>query len=148
VGVNDRDCGLDFEEGLKDLLCQIFGLVKALRVVAEGVLKIEGVLVGDLEGEVTGFAIESGVSGDSEAFGVVEDDDGVLMGDARVEPGETAAGELDLGRIAGLNGCVGGGDVSLELTLDLVEVFFKAGDEGGEEGLSLGGDDAGLVLRA
>ena len=129
------------------MLCQLFGLMKALWVVAERVLEIEGVFVGDLEGEVAGFAVEGWVARDAEAFGVVKDDGGVLVGDARVEPRETAAREFDLGWAAGLDGGVGGGDVALELALDLVDVFFEAGDEGGEERLALRGDDAGLVLR-
>jgi len=139
---------LDLEEYLEDLRGQVFGLVKALWIVAERILYIEGVLVCDLEGEVARLAIEGGVAGDAEALGVVEDDDGILVGDVGVEPGKAAAGEFDFGCSDGLDGGVGGGDVALKLTLDLADVLFETADEGGEKGLALSGDDAGLVLRA
>ena len=122
--------------------------MEALWIVAERILNVEAVLVCDLEGEVASLAIDGWVARDAEAPGVVENDGGVVVGDARVEPGEAAAGEFDLGRAAGVDGGVGGGDVALKLALDLVEVLLQTVDEGGEEWLALRGNDAGLMLRA
>jgi hypothetical protein len=99
-----------------------------------------------VEGEVAGFSIEGGIGCDSEALGVVEDDDGILVGDTGVEPGKAAAGEFDLGGGDGLEDGVGRGGVALELAFDLVDVVFKADDELGEELLALGGGDLCLML--
>ena len=38
--------------------CEFFRLIESSGIVAEGFLEEEGVAVVDLEGEVTGFAIE------------------------------------------------------------------------------------------
>ncbi len=54
-----------------------------------------------------------GIAGYSETLGVVEDDVGILMGDARVEPGEAAACKLRFGRADSMKDCVGCGDVAL-----------------------------------
>ena len=101
----------------------------------------KGVVVCDVEGEVAGLAIEGGVAGDPKGLGVVEDDVGVLMGDACIEPREAAAGELHLSWIDGLKGGVGGGDVALQLALDVGDVAFKCCDEGDEEWPALRCDD-------
>jgi hypothetical protein len=101
------------KEQLYDVTGEVFGLMKSPGVFAEGLLDGEGVFVRDMEGEVAGLAIEGWVSGDTEALGVVEDDDGILLGEAGVEPGEAAAGELDFDGADGLEGGVGGGDVAL-----------------------------------
>ena len=94
-------------------------------VVAERLLYGERVVVIDVEGEVAALAVESRVAGNSEAFGVVEHDGGVVMRDAGVEPGETTACERDFVALAGLSivrgqlqswtgdGGFGGGDVAL-----------------------------------
>ena len=92
---------------------KFFGLMESAGIVAEGLLYGEGVVVVDVEGEVAGFAVEGRIACDSEAFGVVEDDDGILVGDTGVEPGKAAAGEFDLGGGDGLEDGVRGGDVAL-----------------------------------
>ena len=99
-----------------------------------------------MEGEVAGFAVECGIACDSEAFGVVEDDVWILVDDAGVEPRKAAAGELELGGGDALEDGVRGGDVALELALDLVDVVFEAEGEGGEELLALCGGDLCAVL--
>ena len=71
-------------------------------IVAEGLLEAERVFVVDMEGEVAGLAIERRIACDSEAFGVVEHNDWILVRDAGVEPGKAAAGERDFGRGDGL----------------------------------------------
>src|ERR1700761_2632757 len=130
---------LEFEEYLEDLTGQIFGLVEAFWVFAEGFLNIESVVVCDLEGEVAGLPIDFWIAGHADTFGIVENDGGVVVGDAGVEPGEAAAGEFDLGEGIGLDGCFRGGDVALELTPDFSNVFFETGHECGEEELALSG---------
>jgi hypothetical protein len=125
---------------------EFFGLKELPGGVAEGFLNGEDIVVVDVEGEVAGFSIEGGIGCDSEALGVVEDDDGILVGDTGVEPGKAAAGEFDLGGGDGLEDGVGRGGVALELAFDLVDVVFKADDELGEELLALGGGDLCLML--
>jgi hypothetical protein len=134
------------EEQLYDVAGEFFAVMELPGIVAEGFLNGEDIVVVDVEGEVASFAIEGWIACDSEAFGVVEDDDGILVGDAGVEPGKAAAGEFDLGGGDGLEGGVGRGDVALELALDLVNVVFKADEEVGEEQLALGGGDLCLML--
>src|ERR1700743_2661909 len=70
---------LNLEEYLEDLTGQVFGLVEALRGFIEGVVEVEDVVVGDLEGEVAGLAVECRIPGDAEGLGVVEDDCGILI---------------------------------------------------------------------
>ena len=82
-------------------------------IVGEGLLCRESIVACDLEGEVANLAIEGWIAGDSKTFGVVENNDGVLVRDAGVEPGETVASDLDLSKADGLKEGVGGGDVSL-----------------------------------
>ena len=125
---------------------QVFGLMEALWVVVEGVLEIEGVVVGDLEGEVAGLAIDCWIAGYAETFGVIESDGGVVMSDAGVKPGKAVPGEFDLGETGGLDDGFRGGGVALKLAPDLGHVFFETGDECSEERLTLSGDDACLVL--
>ena len=52
---------------------EFFGLMESPGTISEGLLDGEGVVVDDVKGEVTGFAIEGRIACDSEAFGVVED---------------------------------------------------------------------------
>ena len=115
-------------------------------IVAEGFLNGEDIVVVDVEGEVAGFSIEGGIGCDSEAFGVVEDDVWILMGNAGVEPGKAAAGELEFGGGDALEDGVRGGDVALEMTLDLVDVELEAAGEGGEELPALCAGDLCAVL--
>ena len=75
---------------------EVLGSTELPGVVAKGLLNGEGVFVVGLEGEVTGFAIERRIACHSEAFGVVEDDDWILVRNPGVEPGKTAAGEGEL----------------------------------------------------
>jgi hypothetical protein len=105
------------------------------------------VVVCNVEGEVAGLAIECRVAADSKAFGLIEDDVGVLMSEACVEPGKAAAGEPHLSRADGLEGGVGGCDISLKLPFDLRHVAFKGGDEGDKEWSALRRDDLRLMLR-
>jgi hypothetical protein len=149
---------LDLEEQFGDVLGEFFGLLELAGTIAEGLLDGKLVVIGDVEGEVAGFAIEGRVAGDSEAFGVVEHDGRVVMRDARVEPGETAACDCHFVALAGLSvaarelqgrtrdGGFGRGDVALQLALDLIDVFFEAKNEVGEEWFALFGDDAIFVL--
>ena len=87
--------------------------MKSTGIVSEGLLNGEGVVVVDVEGEVTGLAIEGWIACDSEAFRIVQDDDGIQVGDVGVELGKAAAGEFDLGGSDGLEDGVRGGDVAL-----------------------------------
>ena len=70
------------------MLGEFFGLMEAPGIVAEGLLNGKSIVVCNVEGEVAGFAIEGWIAGDSETFGVIEDDDGILISDARIEPGK------------------------------------------------------------
>ena len=112
----------------------------------EGLLDGEGVVVCDMEGEVAGFAVECRIATVAEAFGVVEDDGGILVRDARIEPGETATGEFYFGGADFGEERVRGGDIALQFALDLFDVFFEGDDEGREERSALSGCDLQLML--
>jgi hypothetical protein len=138
--------GLHLEEHLHDVLGELFGLTKLAWIFAKGFLDGKGVVVCDTEVEVADFAVERWVTCHSETFCVVEDDDGVLIKNACIEPREAAAGDLDLAWADGLKDGVGGGDVALQLPLDLVDVIFKADDEGDKERFAFRCDDLQLML--
>lgn len=117
-------------------------------VFAEGFLDGEGIVFGDVEGEGAGLSIMSGCFGYASSFRIVEDDVGVAMGDVGIEPGEAAARELDVVGVEGLDDCVAGGDVALELVPDLADILFEACGQGCEEGHAEIGDDTRVVLGA
>jgi len=104
------------QEQFDDVAGEFFRLMESPGIAVEGLLHGECIVVDEVEGEVSGFA-EGGIACYSEAFGVVEDDVWVLVGDGGVEPGKAAAGELDLGGGDALKDGVRRGDVALELAL-------------------------------
>ena len=76
---------------------EFFWLVELPGIVVEGLVNGEEIVIVYVEGEMARFAVECGIACDSEAFGVVEDDVWILMGNAGVEPGKAASGELEFG---------------------------------------------------
>ena len=76
------------------MFCQFLGSLEAVRVVAEGLLDGERVVVRDMEGEVDRFSVEGWVAGNAAGLRVVENDIIFLVGEVSVEPGETATGEF------------------------------------------------------
>ena len=86
--------GSELEEQFDNVSGKLCGFLEIGGLFSVGNLDGEGVVGGDLEDEVAGFAIDGRIAGDSETLGVVKDDDGIPMGDVRVEPRETAAGQF------------------------------------------------------
>jgi hypothetical protein len=81
---------------------EVYGLTELPGILAEGLHDGESVVVVDVEAEMAGFPIKRRIACDSEAFGVVEDDDWIPVCDAGVEPGKAATRKNDFSWSDGL----------------------------------------------